>query len=192
MTISVRVPRIVTPRLILRRPENRDRTRLIALADNWAVVKTLSRLPFPYRERDADFFFEQVVPNELNWAIALDDEFIGDVALRSADDREWFLGYWIGEPFWGLGYATEAAQAIVDWALAELEEATIISGCLVENEASHRVLRKLGFVESGRSIAFSMARRQEVKHRDMALPSGQLRTAVETNPTSRQGSFPSP
>ena len=74
-TANFHVPAMYTDRLFLRRPEPRDRSNLIILANDWDVAKTLARLPFPYDEDDADYYFEEVVPRELIWAILLEDKF---------------------------------------------------------------------------------------------------------------------
>jgi len=163
------IPRLSTERLSLRRPEPRDRKALISLADDWEVAKNLARLPNPYGEKDADFYFKEVVPNELTWAIVLADEFIGSIGLTPHDEEKWELGYWIGQQYWGYGYVTEAAKSVLSWAITTLERPTIVSGCFTENAASYRVLRKLGFVEVGLSSRASLARGQELSHKDMVL-----------------------
>ena len=55
------------------------------------------------------------------------------------------LGYWIGVPFWGLGYATEAARALIEYAFGELGDEFLLAGARVSNPASRRVLKKCGF-----------------------------------------------
>lgn len=54
------------------------------------------------------------------------------------------LGYWIGVPFWGNGYATEAAQAVLDYAFRNIGLERVIAKFLRRNPASGRVLQKLG------------------------------------------------
>ena len=166
------VPELSTERLLLRRPEPKDRKPLILHANDWEVAKTLARLPNPYGEREADFYFAEVVPNELIWAIVLDDEFVGSIGFTPHGEENWELGYWIGRRHWGSGYVTEAAQSVLSWAMAALGRPTIISGCFVENTASYRVLKKLNFVNVGQSSRGSLARGEELLHRDMLLHPG--------------------
>jgi [ribosomal protein S5]-alanine N-acetyltransferase len=77
---------------------------------------------------------------------------IGMALLKDVDPRkgEAELGYWIGRPYWGLGYATEAAAAALTHAFAELGLESVLAVTLEANPASLRVLAKLGFVEVGR------------------------------------------
>ena len=55
------------------------------------------------------------------------------------------IGYWLGVPFWGQGYATEAARAVIDYAFEEFGSTELRAGARVVNPASRRVLEKCGF-----------------------------------------------
>ena len=55
------------------------------------------------------------------------------------------LGYWLGAPYWGRGFATEAARAVIDYAFGDLEHETLRAGARVNNPASRRVLEKCAF-----------------------------------------------
>ncbi|MBV8837027.1 MAG: GNAT family N-acetyltransferase, partial [Alphaproteobacteria bacterium] len=57
--------------------------------------------------------------------------------------------YWLGVPFWGNGYATEAARAVLDLGFTDLGHDVIAAGARVNNPASRRVLEKCGFQWSG-------------------------------------------
>lgn len=70
-------------------------------------------------------------------------EQIGNIGLRPTPPRADF-GYILSERFWGNGYATEAAAAIVNWALAQDDIFRIWATCHPNNYASARVLRKIG------------------------------------------------
>jgi len=59
------------------------------------------------------------------------------------------LGYWLGVPFWGRGYATEAVRAVIDYGFGALGYEVLHSGARVSNPASRRVLEKCGFQWSG-------------------------------------------
>ena len=59
------------------------------------------------------------------------------------------MGYWIGRPYWGQGYATEAATAALAWAGAGWGKRLVVSGHFADNPASGRVLEKAGFLYTG-------------------------------------------
>ena len=83
------------------------------------------------------------------WAITLlDQKLIGAIALRVRDFKA-DAGYVIARPFWNQGYATEALQAIVDWALAQPQIHRVWAVCDVDNRASARVLEKVGMAREG-------------------------------------------
>jgi ribosomal-protein-alanine N-acetyltransferase len=78
------------------------------------------------------------------------DMLLGTVSLRRyARDRRAELGYWLAQPAWGHGFATEAAQGAVDFGFRELGLARIYAQVLADNRASLRVLDKLGMVNEG-------------------------------------------
>ncbi|MEO8035396.1 MAG: GNAT family N-acetyltransferase, partial [Acidobacteriota bacterium] len=59
------------------------------------------------------------------------------------------LGYWIGVPYWGNGYLTEAARAIVGYGFESLGVNRIFAACFARNAASMRVLQKIGMRHEG-------------------------------------------
>lgn len=79
---------------------------------------------------------------------------IGMALLKDVDLQrgEGELGYWIGRPHWGRGYATTAAAATLSYAFGALGLREVQAVCLEANPSSIQVLRKLGFVEVGRSV----------------------------------------
>ena len=82
-------------------------------------------------------------------ALLLDGPVIGACGIARFDGREPELGYWLGVPFWGQGYATEAARAVIDHAFADLGYEHLLAGARVSNPASRRVLEKCGFQWTG-------------------------------------------
>src|SRR5690606_31281586 len=67
------------------------------------------------------------------------------------------IGYWIGEPWWGRGYATEAAHALVDLAFRETPIAVLHASTRTVNPGSRRVLHKCGFQYAGQGMMRSLA-----------------------------------
>jgi RimJ/RimL family protein N-acetyltransferase len=116
----------------------------------------LSRLPYPYRlghARDFIAWAGKRPAEDTVHGIYLRDEgetFIGVVSCERRDDDEPELGYWLGEPYWGMGYMSEAVKAVVAHAFAVMRHARLMSGCRVQNIASRRILEKAGFEHVGR------------------------------------------
>ncbi len=85
------------------------------------------------------------VGGEYNFAITLRyiGTLIGAVALQP-DAHQDKLGYWLGVPWWGRGYASEASQAVTDWAFGALSLERLDATYLTHNAGSRRVLEKIG------------------------------------------------
>jgi RimJ/RimL family protein N-acetyltransferase len=149
-TLKDRLPAtLATERLVLAAPTMAHAPAIAHLCNNKNVHKWMSRLPFPYTEEDARFFVEEIVPSveELCYGMLLDDELIGVIGLTFAQGEDPVLGYWLGEPFWGHGYATEAGKAVIAAARAAGID-NLNSRALSDNARSLHVLRKLGFVQT--------------------------------------------
>ena len=80
------------------------------------------------------------------------------------------LGYWLGRPHWGHGFATEAARAILAFAFTTAALPELTSGCFTGNLRSARVLEKLGFRQTGTSTRACLAQAKDLPHLDMRLP----------------------
>ena len=166
---------IVTERLVLRPLEARDRARLIQLANNWRVAKNLSTMPYPYTEAAADDWLGKQADlwaggKTVNLAIALDGEMIGGTGVGVRYHGEWEMGYWLGEPYWNRGYASEAARGLRDYAFCELKLEKIVAGHYADNHASGAILTKLGFRYTKETMRTSLALGCKVKCLDMELP----------------------
>ena len=136
-----------TERLTLRQPTLADVKAITCLADDVRIAENTRFIPHPYRLRDAEDFIAAVTaPGSTNtvFVIELDGAPIGMVGLdRSKPAAE--LGYWIGVDYWGRGYATEAARAMIDYAFEEFDIDAIHAGARVINPASRKILEKCGF-----------------------------------------------
>ena len=144
------IPVLRTERLMLRAPRLGDAKVIAVLANDLRVSANTARIPHPYHVDDAERFIATVGAGEagLCWAITLDGVPIGLCGLDPREDEP-DLGYWLGVPFWGRGFATEAARAVIDHAFGELECEALQSGARVTNPASRRVLEKCGFQWTG-------------------------------------------
>src|SRR3954469_1293919 len=160
-----------TRRLHLRPPRESDAEPLLALFANWEVVRWLSAPPWPYTPDDARFFInarKATTPEFITAAIILDETLIGivDAIIKPASpiqrERGYAIGYWIGQPYWGHGYMSEAARGFIAHAFAAIPDDTIFSGAFAGNTASLRIQEKLGFVRDGEGMFFSNPHRQDV------------------------------
>jgi RimJ/RimL family protein N-acetyltransferase len=145
-----RLPVLKTARLSLRAPSHGDVAAMVALAGDRRVAENTARIPHPYAAPDAVGLLAAINQDggETVFAIVLDGALIGMCGLDPRPDGA-ELGYWLGVPFWGRGYATEAARALIDYAFAELGHEVLQSGARVSNPASRRVLEKCGFQWTG-------------------------------------------
>ena len=139
-----------TERLALRAPRPADVKAIARIANDLRIAQNTARLPHPYRLADAEQFIGAVnkQDGEATFVILLDGELIGTCGV---DPREGGaeVGYWLGVPYWGRGYATEAVRAVIDHAFGDLQHETLQAGARVSNPASRRVLEKCGFQWTG-------------------------------------------
>ncbi|KAB0681301.1 GNAT family N-acetyltransferase [Aureimonas leprariae] len=150
---------IRTARLVLRPPRADDAPAIAALANDFGVAEMLAHVPHPYMLADAEDFLG-VAGSGVVFAVTRggDGVFMGVCGLRPtprpavAD-----LGYWLGRPFWGRGYATEAAHAVVDLAFRLEGITSVLAGCRAVNGRSRRVLEKCGFQFRGTGTFVSRA-----------------------------------
>ena len=154
-------PELRTPRLILRRPRLRDAPRIATLLNNYEVTKNLARVPYPYTFNMAvDWLVRQKrdwSPDSVTFAIVLpDDGLIGFCGMHR-EGRLAEIGYWLGEPYWGHGFATEAAHALIDLAFRATAIERLHVSCHAINGGSRRVIHKCGFQFSSMGMADSLA-----------------------------------
>ena len=76
--------------------------------------------------------------------------------------RVWELGFWCGKPWWGQGFVTEAAEALLAWARDEHDQDAFIAGHIADNLGSGRVLEKLGFSPVGEKKMYVRALDRDV------------------------------
>ena len=143
-----------TSRLVLREWSEADIPELLPLIGAREVAATTLRIPHPYEEKHARQFLASVAKeNELRMAICRrsDGALIGGIGLHpEMAHLRAELGYWIGVPFWGNGYASEAAGEIVRHGFAVTKLNRIFATVFAGNKASERVLQKLGMKYEGR------------------------------------------
>jgi RimJ/RimL family protein N-acetyltransferase len=141
---------LATERLILRAPRPADAKAIVSLINDRRIAENTARIPHPYGIADARAFLAQSNRDPGAFLITLaDGTLIGGCGIAAASAADPELGYWIGLPHWGRGYATEAARALIDHAFGELNCERLSSRARVSNPASRRVLEKCGFQWTG-------------------------------------------
>jgi len=148
--------RLETERLLLRPQGADDIPALVALLNDFDISKNLARVPYPYTEEQAREFLGRGAEDRARgqaypFAVTLKAEktLIGGCGLRLKDDGVFELGYWLGRPYWGKGYASEAARRVAGFAFHDLDAPTIRASYFHDNPASGHVLEKLGCVPAG-------------------------------------------
>ena len=146
-------PTLETPRLKLRPYTEADIPELLPLIGTREVAATTLRIAHPYTEQDARAFLQLAKePDKLWLAITLhsDGRQIGGIGLRIEKRHQHAeLGYWLGVPFWGRGYATEAATEILRYGFETLALHRIFASHFKHNSASGRILTKIGMSYEG-------------------------------------------
>jgi RimJ/RimL family protein N-acetyltransferase len=149
-------PTLETPRLILRPFHLSDADAVQRLAGVAAVSDPTMNIPHPYPDGLAESWITIQGPawdagTDVTFAVvAKDDELRGAVHLRlTPNHRRGELGYWIGQPYWGQGFATEAASAVLGFGFDRLQLNRIEAHHLLRNPASGRVMEKAGMSREG-------------------------------------------
>lgn len=150
---------IDTNRLRLRSLPDDDLADLVTLAGDWEVARWLATMPHPYSDADGRAWIacvrgDHATGRPRRFAIALKetDRLIGGVGLDGSAGNgsdEPSLGYWLGRPHWGCGYAREAVAAVVEYGLRTLGMETIRTYTDPWNLASQKVLLHCGLERVG-------------------------------------------
>lgn len=151
---------IQTKRLVLRPPALSDAARISLLAGDYDVASMTGTIPHPYSEQQAAEWIESVTAGEEGVVLGIEHngQLIGCTGYRAFGDDHAELGYWIGKPYWGQGYATEAVGALIAHAFDMDGFDYLTAGHFVDNPASERVIRKLGFAAKGGEVRECAAR----------------------------------
>jgi RimJ/RimL family protein N-acetyltransferase len=133
-----------------------DIESLVKYANNRNIwINLRDRFPHPYSTRDGRAFIRLAREQrpETAFAIAVNGEAAGGIGFQLQGDVERVsaeIGYWLGEPFWGRGIATEALVAVTTRAIAAHGLTRVYALPFAWNVASCRVLEKAGFLLEGR------------------------------------------
>ncbi|MFB6249963.1 MAG: GNAT family N-acetyltransferase [Salinibacter sp.] len=146
--------------LVLSPVEPDDRTALVEHLQEREIWRNTLYIPYPYTEEDADAWIKERIahrreqPAETTFALRRSDgRLIGVVGADHLDvgtTHRANLGYWLAKPYWGQGLMTRAARRYVQYALTRLEVTRLTAEVFAWNDASARVLEKVGFRREGR------------------------------------------
>jgi RimJ/RimL family protein N-acetyltransferase len=146
-----------------------DAQRVQAFAGDRKVAETTMMIPHPYPKGAALAWIathdaERSRGSEYVFAIerAEDDLMVGGISLRPLGGERENVGYWIGREYWGRGYATAAAAAVIALAFECLDCRQVAASHLAGNIASGRVMEKCGMVIVGRETRLFRGRDQPV------------------------------
>ena len=129
------------------------------LVGNWAVARNLRRVPHPYEDGMAEEWIGKLAGGfEDGWAYVFaverraDDAFMGLVGIERNERGQHDLGYWLGQPFWGQGYMSEAVPRAVRYAFEAGDADRVVATALPGNAASLAILRGLGMTDEGPDV----------------------------------------
>jgi RimJ/RimL family protein N-acetyltransferase len=158
-----------TQRLVLRAPTMTDMPAFVDLLCDYEVAKNLRAVPHPYSETLFREFLaktdqERRDGSDFHFAVnrAMDGAFLGMCSISKEEDGVLRFGYWYGRPYWGQGYATEAARPVLRFAFEDLGADRLSAHWFDDNPASGAVLHKLGFAIMGVTRLNCLARGCEV------------------------------
>ena len=145
---------ISTPRLVLRRFTLEDAPLVQQMAGAREVALNTLLIPYPYPDGEAERWISghdaAIERGDHAFAITANDALVGAIGLHAKTDHDCAeIGYWIGVPYWGRGYATEAARAVVEHGFTKLGLHRLYAMHFTRNPASGRVLQKIGMRHEG-------------------------------------------
>ncbi len=148
-----KIPTLETARLKLRPYSEADIAELVPLIGAREVAATTFafRIPIPSKTREIfSFSYRSLAGSGWRLLCATMDRQIGGVGLYLEEQNQHAeLGYWLGVPYWGKGYATEAAREMLRYGFEDLQLHRIFASHFKHNPASGRILRKLGMRYEG-------------------------------------------
>lgn len=133
----------------LREFNQSDIPRLAELANNPAVSRRLTHtFPHPYTEQDAVWWVNEGCNDGIHRVIEHNGLFVGTIGsvIGSGEKcKQYTLGYWLGEPYWGKGIVSEAVDLFINGVFKTTDVERFQAWVFEDNLASMRVLEKAGF-----------------------------------------------
>lgn len=161
-----------TNRLLLNQPTVKDISQLLEIMKNPIYSKHTTNIPYPYTEDSGLFWIDLAEQglasqNAYIFAIRMKDDpiLIGGIGLgvdRTNNKAE--LGYWLAEPYWNQSLITEAAHTVIQFGFATLKLHKIFASYFNFNEASGRIMQKIGMQKEGDLRAHTLKEGQYIDH----------------------------
>ncbi|WP_436865262.1 GNAT family N-acetyltransferase [Bacillus fungorum] len=148
---------IETDRLILRSLQLDDALVIEKLAGDYDIAKTTLSIPHPYPKGSAKDFITHMLQAETDKKVVIfsilgknNKELLGVINLNlDPIHKRGELAYWIGRPYWGNGFGTEAAKALLHYGFNELHLNKIFAAAFSNNPGSWRIMEKIGMKHEG-------------------------------------------
>ncbi|WP_409302770.1 GNAT family N-acetyltransferase [Peribacillus sp. SCS-155] len=146
-----------TERLVLRGLTLEDAARVEELAGDYQVARTTLTIPHPYPEGSAKDFITSITAAAEQGKLVIyaitekeTENLIGiiNISLNEPNQRG-ELAYWIGKPYWGKGYGTEAAERLIQLGFENLNLNKIFAASFTDNPGSWRIMEKVGMKHEG-------------------------------------------
>lgn len=165
---------IKTSRLILRPTTEADAVRAFEIQSDWDTVRKLRMASYPPNQENMDAWFrehanERIEGTAYRFAVELYGYVIGIADIDEIRGSAGEIGYWLDKRYWGKGYASECAEALVKFAFETLDISYIRTGHAVDNPTSGKVLQKLGFRKTEEEMLWYPARGEYAKHQFYSL-----------------------
>lgn len=149
--------KLETKRLLLRKLTMQDASDIEKYAGDYDVAKTTLSIPHPYPKGSGISFIQSTERAEQMGKVILfaieekhSGQFIGVMNFNlSKEHQRAELAYWIGKPFWGKGYGTEAAQKLIGYGFEKLDLNKIHAAAFASNPGSWRIMEKVGMKREG-------------------------------------------
>jgi ribosomal-protein-alanine N-acetyltransferase len=146
-----------TKRLYLRAFKFEDAPEIQRLAGTTDISGTTEYIPFPYPDgyalnwiRNAHYSFNQSLQTFYAITLKPEGKLIGSIGLDfHHSQRSASMGYWMGVPYWGKGYTTEAAKRVLQFGFEILKLHRIQAKHMLRNPASGKILQKIGMLYEG-------------------------------------------
>jgi ribosomal-protein-alanine N-acetyltransferase len=143
---------ILFEEIVLRPWSVKDAIRLASIADNKKIADNLrDGFPFPYSVSDARAWLDIILPENIPprfFAITVNKELAGSIGIVTKSDiyrKNFEIGYFLAEEFWGKGIATKAIKAATSYAFKDFDIVRVYAEPFSDNIGSRRALEKAGF-----------------------------------------------
>lgn len=166
------IPSLTSNRIILRPYELSDANTVQRLAGDKIIAEMTANIPHPYLDGMAedwiskhDQWFKDREAIVLAIELADSGSHIGTISITQINETSGNLGYWIGVPYWGNGFCTEAVSLLVEYGFSEFSLELIYARHLPQNPASGKVMIKNGFVYKNEVMVGD----SELKHYELPM-----------------------